>query len=103
MKVVIGLTVEEMPPTSKLPHPPYYRKGKGLMMTQGPIITNCHPPLLREDSCYAIRQLLSIIKDNDYEDLGNPATEAIGETGLFSLAQVCAHPHSFLSLCYAHF
>ena len=31
---------------------------------------------------------MSIISSNDYEDLGNHATEAIGETGLFSIAQV---------------
>ena len=47
------------------------------------------PVLLREDSGYALKQLSSIIKDDDYEDLGNHATEAIGETGLFSLVQVC--------------
>ena len=30
---------------------------------------------------------------NDYEDLGNHATEALGETGLFSLVQVCYIVH----------
>ena len=45
--------------------------------------------LLCKDSGYALKQLWSIIKDDDYEDLGNHATGAIGETGLFSLAQVC--------------
>ena len=30
---------------------------------------------------------------NDYEDLGNHATEAIRETGLFSIAQVCYAVH----------
>ena len=46
------------------------------------------PVLLREDSKYALEQLLSIITVNDYEDLGNHATEAMGETGLFCIAQV---------------
>ena len=32
--------------------------------------------------------LSSIIKDDDYEDLGNHATKAMGEMGLFGLAQV---------------
>ena len=35
---------------------------------------------------------------DDYEDLANHATEAMGETGLFSLAQVCYVVH-FLFLC----
>ena len=47
------------------------------------------PVLLCEDLRYALKQFLSIIKDDDYEDLGNHATEAMGETGLFSLVQVC--------------
>ena len=45
--------------------------------------------LLCEDSSYALKQISSIIKDDDYSDLGNHATEAMGETGLFSLTQVC--------------
>ena len=32
--------------------------------------------------------LSSIINSEDYEDLGNHSTEAMGETGLFSIAQV---------------
>ena len=61
------------------------------------------PPLLREDSQYAIGQLSSIIKDDDYEDLGNHATEAMGEIGLFSLAQVCNCRFSLLFLSYPYF
>ena len=38
--------------------------------------------------------LSSIIKDEDYEDLGNHATEAMGESGLFGLAQVHNRPPS---------
>lgn len=41
--------------------------------------------------------LSSIIKDDDYKDLGNHATEAIGEMGLFGLAQVY-NRHFSLSL-----
>ena len=61
-------------------------KGKGLMM--GPIHTEKPPVLLREDSKYALEQLSSIITADDYEDLSNHATEAMGETSLFSIAQV---------------
>ena len=38
----------------------------------------------------------SIIKDDDYEDLGNHAIGAMGETGLFNLAQVCSFVSFFL-------
>lgn len=44
--------------------------------------------LVREDSKYALKQLSSIITAADYEDLSNHAIEAMGETGLFSIAQV---------------
>ncbi|KAL0014477.1 hypothetical protein SO802_001546 [Lithocarpus litseifolius] len=84
-KVVTGLIVGETPPSTKLPPSPLPGKRKGLMTGQGPVSEKC-PVLLREDSRYAIGKLSSIIKDDDYEDLGNHATEAMGETGLFSLA-----------------
>ena len=46
------------------------------------------PILLREDSKYVLERLTSIITSEDYEDLSNHSTEAMGETGLFSIAQV---------------
>ena len=46
------------------------------------------PPLLRDDSKFALEKLSSIITTEDYEDLGNHSTEAMGETGLFAVAQV---------------
>ena len=102
-KVAVGLIVRETPGTHKLPPPPGPGKGKGLMMDQGPV-TGKHPVLLREDVHYAFKQLSSIIKDDDYEDLGNHATEAMGETSLFSLAQVVISvPFSVLSYCYLLF
>lgn len=58
------------------------------MTGQIPIIEE-RPVLLQEDLWYAIKQLSSIIKDDGYVDLGNHATEAMGETDLFNLAQVC--------------
>ena len=46
------------------------------------------PVLLREDPKYVLEKLSSIIGNEDYEDLGNHSTEAMGETGLFSIALV---------------
>ena len=39
------------------------------MMAKGPVLEQC-PPLFREDRRYAAGLLSSIIKDDDYEDLG---------------------------------
>ena len=85
-KVVTGSIVKETLDSNKLPPPPRPRKGKGVMTGQGSIIEK-RPVLLHEDSRYAIKQLSSIIKDDDYEDFGNHATEAMGETCLFSLTR----------------
>ena len=46
------------------------------------------PVLLREDPKYALEKLSSIIGKEDYEDLGNHSMEAMGEMGLFNIAQV---------------
>ena len=81
-KVVVG-PITVIPDEVKLP--PWI--GKGLMTGKGPG-TEKRPVLLREDPQYALKQLLSILKDDDYEDLGNHSTKAMGEMGLFSLAQV---------------
>ena len=64
---------------------PIHGNGKGLRTGSDPSVEK-PPVLLREDSKYALEQLLSIITVNDYEDLGNHATEAMGETGLFYIA-----------------
>ena len=62
--------------------------------------------LLREDQKYALGKLSSIIGSEDYEDLGNHSTEAIRETGLFSIAQVKVRhniilgPYRHLSIYY---
>ena len=61
--------------------------GKGFM--KGPFTTQKKPSvLLCEDSMYALEKLSSIISSNDYEDLSNHATEAMGEMGLFCITQV---------------
>ena len=69
--------------------------GKGLMTSSVPV-TEKSPILLHKDSKYALEQLSSIITADDYEDLSNHATEAIGETGLFYIAQVTTSVHSLI-------
>ena len=61
--------------------------GKGLMVPL-PGSQKKPPVLLREDPKYALGKISSIIRSEDYEDLGNHSTKAMGETGLFSIAQV---------------
>ena len=61
--------------------------GKGLVVP--PSSSQKKPPvLLHEDPKYALEKLSSIIGNEDYEDLRNHSTEAMGETSLFSIAQV---------------
>ena len=61
--------------------------GKGFM--KGPFTTQKKPSvLLCEDSMYALEKLSSIISSDDYEDLSDHATEAMGEMGLFCITQV---------------
>ena len=61
--------------------------GKGFMIPP-PGSQKKSPVLLGEDPKYALEKFSSIIGNEDYEDLGNHSTEAMGETGLFSIAQV---------------
>ena len=100
LKEVAATTVRETPAATKVPPPLHHGIGKGLMTTKGPVLEQ-RPPLLHEDPRHAVGLLSSIIKDDDYEDLGNHATEAMGESGLFGLAQVHNHPSSlpFFNYC----
>ena len=61
--------------------------GKGFMKASSNIPEKL-PVLLREDFKHALEQISSIIYVEDYEDLGNHSTEAMGESGLFAVAQV---------------
>ncbi|XP_050268455.1 uncharacterized protein LOC126712941 [Quercus robur] len=73
-------------------------KGKGLMTA--PDSKQERPPsLLRDDSKYALEKLSSIITAEDYEDLGNHSTEAMGETGLFAVAQSLVMMKGLLDRC----
>ena len=64
------------------------RPGKGKGHITGPVSFEKPPFLLCEDSKYALERLSSIIIADNYEDLSNHATGAMGEMGLFSIAQV---------------
>ena len=61
--------------------------GKGLMKAPS-TSQEKPPPLLRDDSKFALEKLSLIILSEDYKDLGNHSTKAMGETGLFVVAQV---------------
>ena len=78
---VVGLEAER----AKTVTPAKHGAGKGLM--KGPSPFQKKPPvLLRRDPKYALETLTSIMTTDDYEDLSNHSTEAMGETGLFSIA-----------------
>ena len=83
LEPVMGLMAEG----AKTVTPAKHGTGKGLMKAPA---TNQEkpPPLLRDDSKFALEKLSSIITTEDYEDLGNHSMEAMGETGLFAVAQV---------------
>ena len=80
---VLGLMAEG----TKTVTPAKHGSGKGLMIPP-PGSQKKLPVLLREDPKYALEKLSLIIDNEDYEDLGNHSTEAMGKTGLFSIAQV---------------
>ena len=70
--------------------------GKGFMKAPSNIPEK-PPVLLHEDSKHALEQISSITSAEDYEDLGNHSTEAMGESGLFAVAQVI-RPVTFPSI-----
>jgi len=72
-------------------------------MMKAPSANQEKPPvLLCEDSKYALEQISSIISSEDYEDLGNHSTKAIGEMSLFAITQVIL-TINFLSVHYSWF
>ena len=86
-KVSTEPVISLMAKGNKTVTPAKHGGGKGLMVPL-PDSQKKPPVLLREDSKYALEKLSSIIGSEDYEDLGNHSMEAMGETGLFSIAQV---------------
>ena len=80
---IVGLMTEGVKTVTPMKH----EAGKGFM--KAPSTDQEKPPvLLREDSKHALKQILSIMTSEDYEDLRNHSMEAMGEFGLFAVAQV---------------
>ncbi|XP_050290459.1 uncharacterized protein LOC126728716 [Quercus robur] len=97
LEPIMGLMAE--PP--KTATPIKHGVGKGLM--KGPSKDQEKPPvLLREDSKHALEQISSIILAEDYEDLGNHSTEAMGETGLFAITQAMVMMKGLMGQCLSH-
>ena len=82
LEPVVGLMAE-----GKTVTPVKHGADKGFMKAPSTILEK-PPVFLREDSKHALEQILSIIYAEDYEDLGNHSTEAMGESDLFAVAQV---------------
>ena len=82
LEPVVGLMAE-----GKTATPVKHGTGKGFMKAPSNISEKL-PVLLCEDSKHALEQISSIISVEDYEDLGNHSTEAMGKSGLFAVAQV---------------
>ena len=94
LEPIVGLMAEAMKTSTPVKH----GVGKGLM--KGPSTNQEKPPvLLREDSKHALEQISSIISSEHYKDLGNHSTEAMGETGLFTITQV-TQPITFITVLY---
>ena len=87
LELVVGLIAE-----GKTVTPVKRGAGKGFMKPP-----EKPPVLLREDPKHALEQISSIISAEDYEDLGNHSTEAMGESSLFAIAQV-TRPITFVSV-----
>ena len=83
LEPIVGL----MAKGSKTVTPLKHGSGKGLMKAPS-TSQEKPPPLLHHDSKFALEKLSSIISSEDYEDLGNHSTEAMGETALFAVTQV---------------
>ena len=93
LEPVMGLMAEG----AKTVPPAKHGSGKGLIQAP-PVSEEKPPPLLRDDSKFALEKLSSIISTEDYEDLGNHSMEAMGETGLFAVAQVTFLNRHFMSV-----
>ena len=97
-KVAVG-SAGVTPDARKLPPMPIPEKGKGLM-TGPSLVTKKLLVLLCEDSQYALKQLSSITNSDDYKDLDNHATEAIGEMISSVWLRYVSVFLSFLSCCF---
>ena len=80
LEPVVGLMAE-----GKTATPVKHGVGKAFMKALSNIPKK-PPVLLHEDSKHALEQISSILSAEDYEDLGNHSTEAMGESSLFAVA-----------------
>ena len=81
---VLGLMAED----TRMVTPAKHGGGKGLMIP--PLGSQKKPHvLLREDPKYALEKLSSIISSEDYKDLGNHPTEAMGDGPLLYCPGKC--------------
>ena len=81
LEPVVGLEAEGRKTITPAKH------GAGKSLMKGSSTTQEKPSVLfREDSKYTLEKLSSILTSEDYEDLSNHATEAMGELGLFCVA-----------------
>ncbi|XP_030925001.1 uncharacterized protein LOC115952048 [Quercus lobata] len=94
LEPVVGLMAEGVKTVTQAKH----GTGKGLMRAP-PVNEEKPPSLLRDDSKYALEKLKSIISAEDYEDLGNHSTEAMGETGLFAVGQSLVMMKGLMDRC----
>ena len=92
LEPVVGLMAEGV----KMITPVKHGDGKGFMKApstdQEKLLV-----LLCKDSKHVLEQISSIMTSEDYEDLGNHSTEAMGESGLFVVTQVTM-PVNLLSI-----
>ena len=99
LEPVVGLMAEGVKTVTPVKH----GTGKGFMKAPD-TKQERPPPLLRDDSKFPLEKLSSIITAEDYEDLGNHSTEAMGETSLFAVAQVSfARQLCFFSLFFFYY
>ena len=82
LEPVVGLMAE-----GKTVTPAKHGSGKGFMKASSNLPEK-PPVFLCEDSKHALEQISSIFSAEDYEDLGNHSMKAMGESGLFAVAQV---------------
>ena len=92
LELVVGLMAESVKTVTLVK----YGASKGFMKA---LSTGQEKPpvLLHEDYKHALEQISSIMTSEDYEDLGNHSTKAMGESGLFAVTQVTM-PIDFMSV-----
>ena len=92
LEPVVGLMAESV----KMITPVKHGDGEGFMKAPSTDQEKL-PVLLRKDSKHVLEQILSIMTSENYEELRNHSTEAMGESGLLVVTQVTM-PVNLLSI-----